>query len=345
MTTRVGLTLSRRAFLRLSLLAAIAAGVGVIYRSTERTGFYHWFLWTMRGNLTRLFGPQAQVGLAACSGYEQDVLASLREAWQAAGAPDLSGKRVVLKPNLVDVLGDLPSYTHPNLVEAAVQLARDMGAQQVIVADGPAFRRDARAILNATGYTEMLTRNQVDFVDLNYDDVVSVPLRGSYVSAQAILLPKTVAAADWLISLPKLKTHHWTLISGSAKNLFGIVPGIKYGWPKNSLHIQGIPLSIAALLDSIPTRVCAIVDGIVGMEGDGPLFGNAVPTGWIGVGTDLLAVDATCARLMGFDPRRVDYLNFGALAGLGQIDENKVKVAGESMTQLRREFARPPIAG
>lgn len=296
----------------------------------------------LRGNATRFFAPRSRVALAACASYDADVLACLRAAWQNAHAPDVQGARVVLKPNLVDFVGDFLSYTHPRVVQAMIRLARELGAREVIVADGTTFRRDSQAILDATGFSEMLAREQVEFVDLNYDDLEVIPLKGGYTRLKTMFMAKTIRDAGLLISMPKLKTHHWTQISASVKNLFGIVPGIKYGWPKNTLHIQGIPAFLAELADSLPTRACAVVDGIVGMEGDGPLYGNAVPSGAIVVGKDLVAVDATCARMMGFDPSTIDYLAFAGWAGVGAIDTNKIELVGEPLTHLQRAFVRPP---
>ncbi len=299
--------LSRRAFLRLALLGGIAAGAGVIYKASEPVGVDKLVRWMARGYQARLFGAKSRVALAACASYDSDVLAALRGAWQNASLPDLRGASIVLKPNLVDYVGTPPSYTNPRVVQAMIQLARERGARQIVVADGPTFRRDPQAILDVTGYTEMLAREQIDFVDLNYDDLVTIPLKGGYTQLKNLFVAKTIRDADLFISMPKLKTHHWTQISGSVKNLFGIVPGIKYGWPKNTLHIQGIPAFLAELADSLPTRGCAVVDGIVGMEGDGPLFGTPVASGALIAGADLLAVDATAARLMGIDPARIAF--------------------------------------
>lgn len=342
MRSGTGFRLSRRAFLRLALLTGIGAGASIIYKQTELVGFDNWFRWMVRGNVARFFAAQSRVALATCASYDDDVVASLRSAWQAANAPELRGARVVLKPNLVDYVGANPSYTNPRVVQAMIQLAREMGAREIVVADGPTFRRDPEAILDATGYTAILAREKVAFVDLNYDDLVTISLRGGYTRLKTLFVAKTIRDADLFISMPKLKTHHWTQISASVKNLFGIVPGIKYGWPKNTLHIVGIPAFLAELADSLPTRGCAVVDGIVGMEGDGPLFGSAVASGALIVGTDLLAVDATCARVMGFDPAQIDYLNFAAWAGVGAIDESKIELVGEPLAHLQRAFARPP---
>lgn len=304
-------------------------------------GFDRWSRWTARGLVTRWLGPRARVALAACPTYDGDLVSILRRVLEQANAPDLKGKRVVLKPNLVDSVAQYPSYTHPSVVQAMIRLVRESGGQ-VTVAEGPAFRRDAQGILESTGYAEMLAREQADFVDLNYDDLVAVPTRGGYTRMRTLLLPKTIHDADLIFSLPKLKTHHWSQVSLSVKNFFGIAAGIKYGWPKNTLHAQGITESIAELLDALPAQACAVIDGVLGMEGDGPLFGTGVPSGFIAAGTDLLAVDASCARLMGFEPERVDYMRFAAWAGLGVIDPSRIDMVGEAPEILRRRFQLPP---
>lgn len=344
-TSNLPSRISRRAFLRLALLTGIAAGIGVIYKSTETVGFERWFRWMWRGNTARLFAPNSRVALAACPSYDSDILAALREVWRSASLPDLRGLKVLLKPNLVDFVAGHPGFTHPRVVQEMIHLAREMGAKEILVGEGTTFRRDPQAILDATGYTAMLAAEKIEFVDLNYDDLVSVPLKGGYTNLKTLFVAKTIRDADIFISLPKLKTHHWTQISASIKNLFGIVPGIKYGFPKNTLHIQGIPAFLAELADSLPTRVGAVVDGIIGLQGDGPIFGSGVASGVIVAGADLLAVDATCARLMGFDPKQIDYLDFAAWAGIGFIDENKIDLTGEPLARLQRNYERPPQLG
>jgi uncharacterized protein (DUF362 family) len=116
-----------------------------------------------------------------------------------------------------------------------------------------------------------------------------------------------VTDADLVVSMPKLKTHHWGGVTLSMKNMFGTVPGRIYGWPKNVLHWAGLEESILDVAAAVRPRL-AIVDGIVGMQGDGPIKGSAVDVGVILAGTDPVAVDSTAARLMGIDPARVGYL-------------------------------------
>ena len=93
--------------------------------------------------------------------------------------------------------------------------------------------------------------------------------------------------------------------------MFGVVPGARYGWPKNILHRKGIQESILDLCATVPIHL-VIVDGIVAMEGNGPLNGAARPLGRIVLADDPVAADATCARLMGFEPSRTTHLGEGA---------------------------------
>lgn len=335
---------TRRGFIRLGVLGGIATGLTVIYNQTKDVTFYNWSRWMLRGQEERFASP-ALIGLASCPSYDEDILAVVRQAWKDASARNLSGARVVLKPNLVDFLDGHPSYTHPRVVEAVIRFLRDeQHAKSIVVAEGTTFRRDSQAVLVETGFEEMLRRQNVEFVDLNYDDLVTIPLKGGYTSLDRLFVARTVAEADALVSIPKLKTHHWAHISASIKNLFGIVPGIKYGWPKNTLHTKGIGEFLAELIDSLPTPLrVAVVDGIIGMEGDGPLFGSSAAAGALLVGTDFVAVDATCARLMGFVPEQVEYLTFAAWAGLGITDAARIQIKGASLESLRRPFQPPPV--
>jgi uncharacterized protein (DUF362 family) len=144
-----------------------------------------------------------------------------------------------------------------------------------------------------------------------------------------------------VISLPKLKTHHWAGATLSLKNLFGTLPGIYYGWPKNELHWRGIHNSI---VDIALTRTpeLAIVDGIVGMEGDGPLNGTPKPFGALVMGHDLVAVDATCCRLMLLDTEKIGYLVLGAMKRLGRMKEAEIPQLGETIASLAQPFETVP---
>src|SRR5713101_2097107 len=149
---------------------------------------------------------------------------------------NVQGKTVVLKPNLVDYIPGNAINTHPTLVLAAAESFRRMGAKCVIVAEGPGHQRDTELVLSQSGYRESLRDEALRFVDLNRDELVRTQLRASYMGMKSLWLPRTVLKADFLVSMPKIKAHHWAGVTLSMKNMLGVVPGSRYGWPKNILH-------------------------------------------------------------------------------------------------------------
>ena len=138
-----------------------------------------------------------------------------------------------------------------------------------------------------------------------------------------------------------MKTHHWTGATLSMKNLFGVVPGGVYGWPKNVLHWAGIHECIADLHALFP-RQFAIVDGIVGMEGNGPIQGTPKPAGVLVAGGDPVAVDATCCRIMQIDPLQIGYLRLAV--GPARSRTSWSAISGRSAKPCRRPPCRPPIS-
>ncbi len=253
----------------------------------------------------------------------------------------LAGKRVVLKPNLVEYHRNKVINTDPRFVDAVIQLVKAEGAAEVIVAEGPGHWRNVQYLVNESGLGDVLRKHDVRFVDINHDEPVKVPNLGRTTGLDFFYMSRTVLSADVLISLPKLKTHHWAGATLSLKNLFGTLPGICYGWPKNELHWRGIPCSIVDIAATHMPHL-AIVDGIIGMEGDGPLNGTAKHVGAIIMGADLVAVDATCCRLMGLPPERVPTLVLANQKKLGQIREGMIPQLGEAIASLAQIFELPP---
>jgi uncharacterized protein (DUF362 family) len=137
--------------------------------------------------------------------------------------------------------------------------------------------------------------------------------------------------------MAKLKTHHWAGVTLSLKNMFGIVPGYIYGWPKNVLHWAGIHGSILDINSSLPMPQFAIVDGIIGMEGNGPIQGQARSAGVLVFGNDLVAVDATAARIMKLEPAKISYLQ---MAGefLGNVARDHIEQIGERLDRFEQDF-------
>lgn len=249
---------------------------------------------------------------------------------------DVRGKRVLLKPNLVEFEPGTVINTDPRVVVGAAVAFRRAGASEVVIAEGPGHRRDLEYLAQSTGLLELVRSERLALVDLNHDDVYEQQLRSSFTALTSLFLPKAVLDADLVVSMPKLKTHHWAGLTCSMKNLFGVVPGAVYGWPKNLLHFRGIGESILDLAATVRPGL-AIVDGVVGMEGDGPIMGTAKPVGVVLMGTDLVAVDASAARVMGLRPERVPYLS-EAGRFLGNLASDRLAMRGEPLDRFVSPF-------
>jgi uncharacterized protein (DUF362 family) len=274
------------------------------------------------------------VSVTLASAYTQELYDSFRRILSEHKV-QVRGKRVVLKPNLVDYDAAAPINTHPLVVHAAMEAFSALGAAEVRIAEGPGLRRDTLELAEAAGYFQTIPGFERIFTDLNIDETSLVRLKRPNSPLESLYLPRTALGADLLVSLPKMKTHHWAVATLGIKNLFGLVPGGIYGWPKNILHWAGIHEAAADLHRVFP-RSFTIVDGIVGMQGNGPLQGRPKAAGVIVAGQDTVAVDATCCRIMGIDPQMVRYLRLAETND--QTGEEWVRQIGEAPARVRTDF-------
>jgi uncharacterized protein (DUF362 family) len=324
--------MDRRTFLiRTGEVALVAGAAGVAgYRVVHRGG--EDAPWDATA-----FRPPGRARVAAVratsygTGLEQTVLDGLR----AVGA-QVRGARVLLKPNLVEFDPGTSINTDPRLVAATVLALRRLGAAGVTVGEGPGHRRDTQYVTTRSGLLGDLREVDAPFVDLNTDAVVATRLRSRYTRLGQLWLPRAVTDADLVISMPKMKTHHWAGATLSLKNCFGCVPGRVYGWPKNALHWAGLEQAIVDVAAAVRPDY-AIVDGIVGMEGNGPISGTPVDSGVLVFGDDPVATDTVAARIMGFDPERLGYLAEAARF-LGQGDQARITTEGEDPGSLVTRF-------
>ena len=279
------------------------------------------------------------VSIIRAPAYDQRIYETVRRILEDHRV-DVRGRSVVLKPNLVEFEPQSSINTHPLLVHAACEAFRAMGASEIRIAEGPGHRRNTLDLAEAAGYFALVPNFEDLFVDLNLDDVTRVRPSRQFSRLEELYLPNTVLGADLLVSLPKMKTHHWTGATLAMKNLFGVVPGGVYGWPKNPLHWAGIEECVADLHAAFP-RQFAIVDGIVGMEGNGPIQGVSKPVGVLVAGHDPVAVDATCCRIMHIDPYQIGYLRLAASGAESHMLEEGIRQVGENIADVATPFALP----
>ncbi len=278
-------------------------------------------------------GParNSAVAVVKSSSYSGDLVGLMLEGVRACGL-DVKGKRVLLKPNLVEFDSTTAINTDPRVVAAAYEVMQTLGAAEVFIGEGPGHRRDTYDLADEAKYFEAIPKFERLFTDLNRDDVTAV---ANFAREPRFYFPNTAMRADLIVSLAKMKTHHWAGATLSMKNFFGVVPGSVYGWPKNKLHFIGIDDAIVALNRTFRKKF-AIVDGIVGMEGNGPIQGRPKSAGVLVMGSDLVAVDATCCRIMGIDPEKIEYLRLAA--DMGHVRANRIDQRVERVGAVRTPF-------
>jgi uncharacterized protein (DUF362 family) len=315
--------INRRSFLKTASITA-AAGIGTILVGKK---------------IIQAIRAQNATFIAKVEDYNENLRQHILNGFKELRITDkeIRGKTILLKPNLVEPhLGVGHINTHPLIVQAAIEAFLYLGAGSVTVAEGSGHRRDTHLILEEAGFWDILQEDKTPFVDLNTAEVNILKNLGRYTNLKELLIPKIVSDADIIVSVAKMKTHHWAGATLAMKNMFGIMPGSYYGWPKNVLHHVGIPNAILDINTTVKADL-AIVDGVVGMEGDGPIMGEPVDSNVIVMGRSLPAVDATCARIMALNPKKISYMKL-ASKKLGGINKNLIEQRGESIASVRKEF-------
>ena len=241
-------------------------------------------------------------------------------------APDLVGKRVLIKPNVLRASEAREGIvTHPAVLRAVVEKVERMRPSEIVVGDNPgvvsyganeeSFRKTGLMEAACGHYRNI--GNDACRVDFNPEFL------------PAVSLSRAVLEADVIISLPKFKTHGLTVITGAIKNSYGFLPGAV----KAKLHkAAGNPERFhETVVDVFRLRVpdLFIVDAVVGMEGNGPAGTDLREIGLILASDNAVALDAVIATMMGCAPERLRFLRKARAAGLGDYDLKTIEVIGE----------------
>lgn len=253
---------------------------------------------------------------------------------------DCSGKRVVIKPNVLRASQAVEGIvTHPAVLRAVVEKVESLGPASLVVGDNPGlFSYGANeAAFEQTG---LMAAAGGHYRNIGLD-AVPVPFQREYLDT--VTVSRAILDADILISLPKFKTHGLTVMTGAIKNSYGILPGAQ----KARLHkIAGSPAQFHELVVAVyRLRVpdLFIVDAIVGMQGNGPASPDLRDIGLILAGDNGVAVDAVIATMMGVDPGRLGFLRRAAADGLGSWRLADIHVDG--VLSLLPDFQLPPLGG
>jgi uncharacterized protein (DUF362 family) len=238
--------------------------------------------------------------------------------------------KALVKVNFIcDATWDSGATTDPIVVEAIIRKLRDLGVD-VSVVESDATMTNADKAFAKTGMRDMCVRNNVEFVNLRHvKDRVKLAVPDGE-ALRSVTVPRIVVDSA-VINAAKLKTHSSTSVTLGLKNMFGLLPD-KFKGKYHAIGINKVIVDINAAVKPVLT----VVDGFVGMEGDGPVDGDPVRMDLIVAGRDVVAVDATCCRIMGFDPHNVKHVLRAHERGLGEVDE--VEVVGESVESVMRRF-------
>ncbi len=293
-----------------------------------------------------------------------DIEKSLHRAVEHHGGMEsivFPGARVIIKPNFT---GALPPETgaacDPKIVEGLTRLALEAGASKVAIAEG--IGTGLVSIKDVKGLEEISEIKGVEIVDLNDAPTDLVKVRNPLVVEQ-FEVPRIVIESDVLINLAKLKVHPLAIFTLLMKNLMGALPGRSFrnppeakrqgyltpvipGGGKKIFHDlardRGIGVMQKAFVDlnsTICSHLC-VIDGFYGMEGKGaPVAGKPVKMDLLIMGTDLVAVEAVGAAVMGFDPRTLPYLAHAVGKGLGaRFKLEEIEIRGEKLSDVTRKF-------
>ncbi len=283
-----------------------------------------------------------RVSIVQCSDYSE-VKNAIKEALDLIGGLEkiiVPGSRVLLKPNVLAIRPPEDAVTtHPAVVSAMCELVSEAGGIPFVGDGSGVTRHDSTATaeaLKVSGIEAAVSSCGAELINLETSGFVEVDVPGARQFSR-LYISKAVLEADVIISLPKLKTHELTLYTGAVKNFFGTVPRkIR----KQAHFLEDRELFGEALVDiySFLKPHLAVMDGVVGMEGDGPAGGTPAYAGVVMASYDCVALDMVASELIGFDPMQVP-TNKAALArGFGV---RHPELAGSPLEEVKVSFKKP----
>jgi uncharacterized protein (DUF362 family) len=227
------------------------------------------------------------------------------------------GHLVLINPSWVapPVEREAGCITLPEVARAVADIVKAAGARPVI-AESSAVGVDCEKVIQSSGYLDLQ------------------PVENGKIFDQ-IKCWELVKQADVIISVPKLKTHDQTEMTCAIKKLKGLLTDKA----KKAMHQEGLFDGVIDLLSVVKPRL-AVVDAIVCQEGVGPVFGKPVEMNLVLAGKDVVAVDAVCARLIGYDPEETLLTKNAAARGLGVMDAASIDIIGEPLEAVQRRFLR-----
>ncbi len=267
---------------------------------------------------------------------------AVRQAVELAGgfpSQVTEADTVLVKPNVVNPSpSGSGNITDVRVTEAVTSMLLELRVPRVIIGEGSSVGydfvglKDTMHCLEVSGTADVARRLGVELVDLNRDERVQVEAPDAYVMDR-FAVARTAYEADAIVCLPVVKTHVRTGITCGLKNMKGVLPGDE----KKRTHQLGLDRGIVDL-NRVMRPAFVVVDAIVGKQGTHTAPEDSVGLDRVLASADVVAADAVCAAIMGFDPQDIHHVQLAAEAGLGLADLEAITVRGESIADVVHPF-------
>jgi len=245
-------------------------------------------------------------------------------------------RQVVVKTNFV-AEGTPLCATHPDAVRGLLDFLAPLYKKKIILAESSASSQGIMKLLETYGYIPLKREYDIEFLELNEQPTSPFFILGKNLYPQKIqLISDFLDPKNYFISITRLKTHNVVVATLGLKNMVMGSPrkeykGVNYKsimhGPNNTVSPWYLNYNIFLVAQRVRPQF-TVIDGLEGMEGNGPIEGTPVTHGVALAGPDVLAVDRIGTELMGVDIADVGYLNFCSNAGLGQLARKKIKIIG-----------------
>ncbi|MBI4980607.1 DUF362 domain-containing protein [Candidatus Woesearchaeota archaeon] len=265
----------------------------------------------------------------------EEIHSKLEEVLSASGILELvSGKKVLLKPNCTEAfLPEEGRTTHPQVLRGTIKLLQSADAA-VKIGESSSVGIDTSSAYRSTGIAKIAEELSVELIDFKKSRYQEVKIDNGLI-LKKIKIPTEIFSADYLFSLAKLKTNYVSGISGTIKNLKGLLKDAD----KKRFHHLGIAPALADLMSCLPPTL-GLVDGILGSELDEPKKGKV-----LAASVDLVAADYACAKIMGLEPYSVDHLRLAAERGSGgdiSLIPSELEIIGGEISSFSTKFKSQP---
>ena len=242
--------------------------------------------------------------------------------------------KILIKPNLLGAHHPEKAVTtHPAMLEAMILFLKSLN-KEILVGDSPGGVASAPKVWKETGILEVCERHNIKLIDFGKDGIVSKSINNVDFHFE-----KQLFEVDGIINMAKMKTHSLMLYTGAVKNLYGLIPGLykselhkKFPQPKDFANVLG-----SIYLNFSEKLVFSVLDGIVGMEGEGPASGKPRHFNRIYISEHASAIDFYASKYMGFKIEQLDYLQ--TALKIDNITPEQIEIEDQFRNQILPDVA------